>query len=230
MRNTCRGFLSSLATHSKHIQQVCARKSPSVLSVRELALQSTPVINMLTLWKDIASPSSQKMNDLVTGGGRVEMPIYPDTDHLVIAGVYGPLLLFWRHDSSLPKSFFAQTSWQGGEGADGMPVWLPNDLIPFLYIIIISLIDSLRSSISISNSYIAHIKCWLCMNPQGQYFIYPPFAQSDVQVQCVCVCVLYMCICRCVGVIRGQLMIKGWLDLDQEHCGWVTFIRLEFKA
>lgn len=162
--------------------------------------------------------------------GRIEMPIYPDTDHLVIAGVYGPLLLFWRHDSSLPKSFFVQTSWQGGEGADGMPVWLLNNLIPFLYIIIISLIDSPRSSISISNSYIAHIKCWLCMNPQGQYFIYPPFAQSDVQVQCVCVCVLYMCICRCVGVIRGQLMIKGWLDLDQEHCGWVTCIRLEFKA
>lgn len=171
MWDNCREFLSSLATHSKHVRQVCARKSPCLL---------TSLACLICILR-----SDHRW-------GRIEMPIYPDTDHLVIAGVYGPLLLFWRHDSSLPKSFFVQTSWQGGEGADGMPVWLLNNLIPFLYIIIISLIDSLRSSISISNSYIAHIKCWLCMNPQGQYFIYPPFAQSDVQVQCVCVCAVYV--------------------------------------
>lgn len=78
-----------------------------------------------------------------------------------------------------------------------------------LYVIIISLIGSLCSFISICNSYIAHIKCRVCMNPPGQYFIYPPFAQS---LSVWCVCVTQVCV-----VIRGQLMITLWLDVDQEQ-------------
>lgn len=112
---------------------------------------------------------------------------------------------------------------------DVYPVWLPNNLISFPSIIIISVIGSLCELISISNSYVAHIKCWVCMNPLGQYFIYPPFhcvwaRMGGVHVH------TWLSRCVYVCVIRGQLMITLWLDLDQEHGGCITCIRLKFKV
>lgn len=73
---------------------------------------------------------------------------------------------------------------------------LSNILIPFSWTAI-SLIDNLSSFISISNSYITHINWWVCMNPQGQYFIFAPFAQSlnfsenGRLCRCKCVCYVY---------------------------------------
>lgn len=73
---------------------------------------------------------------------------------------------------------------------------LSNILIPFSCTAI-SLIDNLSGFISISNSYITHINWWVCMNPQGQYFIFAPFAQSlnfsenGRLCRCKCVCYVY---------------------------------------
>lgn len=99
---------------------------------------------------------------------------------------------------------------------------LSNILIPFSWTAI-SFIDNLSSFISISNSYITHINWWVCMNPQGQYFIFAPFAQSlnfsENGRLCRCKCVLFV---LHEGVISRQIIIRFWLDLDQRHSLCIT--------
>lgn len=114
------------------------------------------------------------------------------------------------YESSINK---ASISKQVSREVKGMHMWLPNNLILFLNIIIIYLIGI--GFMSIYNFIHRSHKELSILHLHNQ----------------MCRCNVWVCICtsRCVGLIVGQLMIKVWLDLDQGHCGFVTCIRLDLN-